>query len=185
MKLNIFISSLLLVTACTSVQQSTRVSTNLQAMQFNSVASQFMQRPTSITAEKMSDGESVLAITMENYGVEQSAIRFSKKHVPEYRTLINKYLKWTDIAKNNSDQLTKDIGNATTWGNASSGELKFTFHSGNQYKHFLRISFCAVGTCLDDQALFFDESEAKELSQLLSDFESGKITSNDVTSKYN
>lgn len=190
MKLMKLILALAFVTGCTSVQQSTRISTPLQAMEFNNIASQYMSRPTSITVEKMSDGESVLNITMNTYGANQygtneSSVRLSKNHIAEYNTLINKYLKWTTIAKQNSDQITKDIGRATTWGNMSSGELKFSFHSGNQYKHFLNISFCAAGTCLDDQSLYFDEAGAKELLILLDRYQSGKINANDVTSKYN
>ena len=60
MKFMKLILALVFVTGCTSVQQSTRISTSLQAMEFNNIASQHMSRPTSITVEKMSDGESVL-----------------------------------------------------------------------------------------------------------------------------
>ncbi len=60
MKFMKLILALVFVTGCTSVQQSTRISTPLQAMEFNNIASQYMSRPTSITVEKMSDGESVL-----------------------------------------------------------------------------------------------------------------------------
>jgi hypothetical protein len=176
---------LLLLFGCTSVQQSTRISSSIHAMQFNHVASKYMERPTFVSIEQMSDGESVLAVDMINYGPQQSSNRFSKKHVDTYISLIDKYLKWADLAKKNSDQLTKEIGDAPTWANMSTGTLKFTFYSGNQFNHYLEISFCAVGTCLEDQSLYFDEDNAKKLKQLLSNFSSGKIDNIDTSKLYN
>ncbi len=175
---------LISIFGCTSVQQSTRLSTNLHAKEYNSIASKYMDRPTSSTVEKMSDGATVLAISIDNYGTTQSSLRFSKKHVTEYLNLINKYLEWEQLAKSREDAFTKEIGRADTWGNGIAGTLSFTFHSGNSSIHFLSVAFCATGTCLDETALYFDTKNAIELKALLKKFESGSIKQKDIDSVY-
>src|SRR6218665_1476884 len=106
---------LISICACTSVQQSTRLSTNLYAKEYNSVASKYMDRPTFSSVEQMSDGETVLAISIDTYGTAQNTLRLSKKHVNEYINLINKYFEWEKLAKSRKDAFTKEIGKASTW----------------------------------------------------------------------
>lgn len=179
----------LFLTACTTVQQSTRVSTPLQAMEFNSIASRYMARPTFVSVEKMSDGVTVLLVRMDPYRKdpllpEGSPIRFSKEHVPAYLNAINKYFEWAALAKERKDALTKEIASAPTWANMAKGSLKFTFHSGNDHAHYLTIAFSASGTTLTDSALFFDESNAKQLRDLLDEFAAGRIGVADVSNVY-
>ncbi|WP_270806325.1 hypothetical protein [Aeromonas sp. QDB62] len=165
-----FLTSILLVvilSGCTSVQHSTRISTRLVTNEYNSVYSKYMERPTFVSIEKMSDDNIVLAVFRDNYGSTFSPIRFSKENVPNYIELIDKYFEWEKLARSRGDLITKEIGEANSWGNTASGSLRFKFHSGNSAEHYLSISFCAVGTCLDEQALYLDVNNAKELKNLL------------------
>lgn len=165
----------LILAGCTTIEQSTRLSTNLEAREYNSVYAKYMDRPTFTSIEKMSDGNTVLAISRDNYGTTFSPLRFSKDYVSQYTVLIDKYLEWNQLAISRGDAITKDIGKAQTWGNSMSGTLKFTFHSGNSTVHYLSISFCAAGTCLDDQSLYFDSKNARELKNLLVQLGSGLV----------
>lgn len=172
--LNVVLFALVL-TGCTTVEQSSRLSTSLEVREYNSVYAKYMDRPTFTSVEKMSDGNTVLAISRDNYGTTSSPLRFSKDNVPSYVSLIEKYLEWAQLATSRGDAITKEIGKADTWGNSMSGALKFTFHSGNSAAHYLSISFCAAGTCLDDQALYFDVQNANELKILLHQLSSGIV----------
>ncbi|MCG3760637.1 hypothetical protein [Vibrio cincinnatiensis] len=174
----------LVLAGCTTVEQSTRLSTNLEAREYNSVYSKYMDRPTFTSIEKMSDGNTVLAISRDNYGTTSSPLRFSKEHVSKYTALIDKYIEWNQLAISRGDAITKEIGKAETWGNSMSGTLKFTFHSGNSAVHYLSISFCAAGTCLDDQALYFDLKNSQELKNLLVQLGSGAVKTEDVNAIY-
>jgi len=169
---------------CTTIQQNTRLSTSLHAKEYNSIAAQYMDRPTFSEVEQMSDGETVLSVSIDNYGSAQSSLRFSKKHVQEYLAFIDKYSEWEQLAKSRGDAFTKEIGSASSWGNGMAGALKFTFHSGNSNVHFLSIAFCAAGTCLEDKALYFDAKNTTELKALLQNLKSGAIQLKDIDSVY-
>ena len=178
------LGALLLLVGCTTVEQSTRLSTSLEAREYNSVYAKYMDRPTSTSIEKMSDGNSVLAISRDNYGAISSPLRFSKEYVSQYTALIDKYSEWSQLATSRGDAITKKIGKAETWGNSMAGTLKFTFHSGNSAVHYLSISFCAAGTCLDDQALYFDARNTRELKSLLLQLGSGAVKTESVNDIY-
>lgn len=179
------ITLVFMLTACATIQQSTRLSTKLNAKEYNSIASNYMNRPTFTSVEKMSGGETVLTISMKSYRSTSNVLRFQKKYVPEYLSLIQKYMDWEQLAKSRGDAFTKEIGRASSWGNALSGTLKFTFHSGNSNAHFLAVSFCATGTCLDNEALYFDKFNAIELSTLLKKLESETLRQNNIENIYN
>jgi hypothetical protein len=174
----------LVLAGCTTVDQSTRLSTGLEAKEYNSVYAKYMDRPTFISIEMMSDGNTVLAISRDNYGTTSSPLRFSKENVSKYIALIDKYFEWNQLAISRGDAITKEIGKAETWGNSISGTLKFTFHSGNSAVHYLSISFCAAGTCLDDQALYFDFKNSHELKSLLIQLDSGAVKTENVNEIY-
>lgn len=174
----------LVLLGCTTIEQSTRITTNLQAREYNSISARYMNRPTFTSIETMSDSSTVLAISRDNYGNTASPLRFSKDNVPSYISLINKYFEWEKLATSRGDAITKEIGKANSWGNTISGSLKFIFHSGNSAAHYLSISFCAVGTCLEDQALYFDSKNTQELKNLLLVLSSGTVKTESVDSVY-
>ena len=172
---------------CATTSQSTRLSTNLQASEFNSVSTDYLARPTYVSLQTMSDAPSVLAIEMEQYGRAYSpgGVRYQFRMVPEgiddYLASIDRYEAWRQLASERGDSITREIGRAPAW----HGELKFEFHSGNAETHYLFIAFCAAGTCLDDQALVFDSVNVGRLRDLLTRWQSGEISALDVDSVYN
>lgn len=149
-----------LLSGCTTIEHSTRISTPLRAMEYNSISAKYLDRPTYTTIEKMSDGTVNMAISRDNYGTSTSQLRFSKENTAKYNALIDKFFDWNKIALARGDAITKEIGQAPTWGNGVSANLKFTFHSGNASTNYLAVSYCAVGTCLDDATLYFNEKNA-------------------------
>jgi len=174
----------LVLVGCTTIEQSTRITTNLQAKEYNSISARYMNRPTFSAIEKMSDSSTVLAISRDNYGSTASPLRFSKDNVSGYILLIDKYFKWEKLAMSRGDAITKEIGKENSWGNTISGSFKFTFHSGNSAIHYLSISFCAAGTCLDDQALYFDSKNTQILKELLLQLSSGAVNTKSINSVY-
>ena len=189
----IILTLTVLLSGCTTIIQQTRIPTSLNSMEYNSVASNYMERPTFVRIEDMSDGASVLAVEMEQYsygigGYENSnrwSIRFKKDFVSDYIVLINKYFDWEQTATSRKDAFTKEIGRVQAWSNGPSGKLKFVFHSGNEKTHYMAVSFCSVGTCLDNEALYFSKNDVSELKNLLSKFESGVFKQTDINRVYN
>ena len=185
------VSALLLIAlsvGCTSIQKTTRIASPLKAKEFNSIASKYLDRPTFVSVQTMSDGQTVLTIERDDYlnqyqGV-MSSLRFSKDSVSRYLQLIQKYEEWEKLARDRGDQITKEIGREKAWGNLASNKLKFLMHSGNSHNHFLAISNCSAGTCLDERALYFSSSDAQELKLLLIGFDAGKIVSNTLDDVY-
>ena len=176
-----------LAAGCATIAESTRLSTNLQAAEFNSVSTDYLPRPTYVSLQTMSDAPTVLAIEMEQYGRAHSpgGVRYQFRMVPEaiddYLALIGRYDEWRSLAIERGDAITREIGRAPAW----HGELKFEFHSGNTTTHYLFISVCAVGTCLDDAAMAFDAVNVGRLRDLLTRWQSGEISALDVDSVYN
>ncbi|SHO58774.1 hypothetical protein [Vibrio quintilis] len=174
---------------CASVQKTTRISSHLTALEFNSVASRYMDRPTFVSREVFDGGEQVLAVKMSTYGVDQygqdnTTIRYSRHHANEYIQLIDKYLKWESLATKRNDAFTKDVGRASSWSNGMDAELKFVFHSGNAHQHYLAVSFCTALLCLDDKAQYYDKENAKELKNLLLKLKSNRINETDINDVY-
>lgn len=161
--------------ACTTVEQSNRVASKLVAREFNSIASRYIDRPTFVAVERMSDGATVLRVNMSLYGSDTSTLPLVQSKGTTYAAHIDKFLEWEALAKGRGDALTKDIGRAPAWGNAVAGEVKFVFHSGNSTTHFLAMSFCAAGTCLDGKAQYFDSESAKELRRLVLALDAGSL----------
>lgn len=203
MKMNQFALAIcaIALVGCTTVQKSVRVGTSLRAQEYNSVASRYMERPTFVSLEDMSDGRSVMMIQMETYAVpstysslrlspqaadalRNSQLRFVKEQVPGYIAAIDKFLEWAALAAQRKDAFTKEIGRVPTWSNMGTGHLQFSFHSGNDQAHFLVIAFSAAGTTLDEQAQYFDVPNARELKRLLLAFASDSLRRTDIGSVY-
>lgn len=167
--------------ACTTIEKTTRVSAKLQAMQFNDLASRYMERPTFVSVEKMSDGTEMLIVQMTPYGGAIAngpysfRLGFAKASVPGYVGAIDKYLEWASLAKERKDSFTKEIATLPSWPSTS---LKFTFHSGNDNQHFLSINLRSAGLVEMDLQNFtqlYDPSNAQQLKGLLLSFQSGQL----------
>lgn len=169
--------------ACTTLVSETRISRPLSASQYNSVASRYMEQPTFVSVQTMSDKAEVLKVQMDQYGagydanldiITEYVAFFDKRYVAAYLPLIDKFLEWEALANTRGDLLEREIGKASTWGNGLPVELRFSFYSGNASNHFLTIERCAAGTCAD-KALTLTRANAIILKELLEDFGEGKV----------
>ncbi|MER2493391.1 hypothetical protein [Catenovulum sediminis] len=180
----LILGCLIILSACATIEEETRIGSDLTAVQFNSIASSYLNRPTFVTLKKMSSGETVLGIEMDRYGSTKSTIHFLSNNVEIYINFINKYLEWANIARNRGDAITKDIGMVETWSNGSTANIKFEMHSGNSKDHYLVLTFCAVGACLDEYSMFFDNKNAIKLIKLLQQFKNGGLKPVDINEIY-
>lgn len=177
--------------ACTSIAKETRISSSLQAREFNSVASQYMERPTFLSLQNYSDGRTALVIDMDEYGVGSAgyevagdySLRLDPAQADAYATLIDKYLEWESLASSRGDMIEKEIGRAPAAGAQSPGEARFAIYSGAAGAHYLHTQFCAVGACIMD--MFFSRDDALELKRVLMAVKAGKVSHLNVDDVYN
>ena len=187
------LASIYLLSACTTVQQQTSISTPLRASQYNDVASQYLERPTFVSLETMSDGANVLRVTMDEYGYGAGAstgqnvalkyaVAFDSRHVEQYLAFIAKYEEWENMASMRGDMIEKDIGEAQTWANMGSGKLRFSIFSGNEDSHYLVIGFCLTA-CVSEK-LMFDRDDVAHLRRVLENLKAGRLKQLDVDAVY-
>ncbi len=158
----------LALTGCSAVEQSEKLSTNLEVKEYSSEHAKYMPFPSFTSIEQMSDGSTVLALSRDYYyGTVATPLRFSKSNAKSYAAFIDKYFDWAQLATSRGDAITKEIGKAETWKGASTDSLKFAFHSDGAEVYYLSISSCTVDMCFDDSALYFDQKNAQELKNLL------------------
>ena len=178
--------------ACASAMSATvdmPVDADVTASQFNSVASQYMERPTFVSVQKYPSGEVVMTIKRDDYGGKDrygrdaaTNVWFDVAGAKVILESIAKYREWNEQAKRERDIFVKEIAKTQT---VKGGAVEAGFASGNADRHFLTLSFCAFGTCLSEDALFFTEEEVDDLEALLNDFVGGKVQPENVSSKYN
>lgn len=180
----VLLVTFLLLTGCATIKSDQRISTGVVAMQYNSIGAQYMQRPTFSSIMTLSDGSEFLEVQMDMYGNQSSRLWFIKSRSNEYIALIDKYLSWEKLASSRRDMISKEIGRAEGGANGGKATLKFGFFSGNESTHYLSITFCAVGTCLNEQAQYFSPSSATTLRAALADYGLGKIDTSDRSEIY-
>lgn len=189
MKLRLALAAMIALAGCqtATVHNSTRVSTDVQVHEFNSVASQFMERPT---FAYVSQDEQTLILEIDIYGrrvtdygtFETSAVSFQRDGVPEYLAAIDKFQEWEAVATADGDMFTKEI----TKVKGAQSSLKFAFHSGNETNHYLMLSTCAAGICIDEWAMYLPANEVADLKQLLVDFGARTLAPDQsIDQKYN
>lgn len=180
------------VSACTTLSAETRISSALRASEFNEVGSEYLERPTFVSVQSFSDGNTALQVLMDEYGTgydpllkttTQHVTYFDKRYVADYLPLIDKYLEWEALAIERGDQIDRPVGVAKTWGVGGDIELKFGIYSSKTSQHLLIIERCAFGTCVD-KALNLTRSNASVLRSLLVDFAANKIGHVDTQSVY-
>ncbi len=178
--------------ACTTVSQETRIATTLAASEFNGVASQYMERPTHVSLNTMSDGATTLFLELETYGrnidpttgVEMPyTLTFDQRYVAEYLPLIDKYEEWAKTATARGDAIEKELGTAPTWSQLGKGSLEFTFYSGNAADHYLVVDFCTPAC--SGQDFNFNRANVSELRHLLVSLQAGALTQTNVDAVYN
>lgn len=172
--------AILLTVACAGCASSwkslsgTRIASNVQAKEYNSITSSYLARPTFVQLRENMGGEHVLVITMDAYGPEDIDIYIPPKAAPEVLAFIDKYEKWESLAKERGDMISKDIGDVA---NFTGFRLKAKFHSGNEKHHYLVLQQCVwpCGLSDGDISQYYDLEQAKNLKSLVSDYMSGDI----------
>ena len=156
----------LLWIGCTTVNEETRVSSPLRAVEYNSVAAKYLERPTFVKVRELSNRKEVLMVEMEQYsyglgGKMENLNRFNtqflRDSVSEYVALIDKFLEWEEMAVERGDQFTKEIGTAPAWNDSFGAKQKFEFHSGNTNNHFSAHPMsetCYPSRCIFQQMVF-------------------------------
>lgn len=158
------------------------VRSNLQVLEYNSVAQQYMPRPTTITV-RGNPGKQDLLIRYDNYGMSNDIVAgFTAKNVDAYLEHVAKFLKWAAMATANGDAFEKEIGIAPSFPGI---KLKFSFFSGNPSSHFLVVAVCSLGNCSVGKPMYFDVAGATELQNLLTKLKAGELPGEDVGAKYN
>ena len=139
----------------------------------------------------MNDGAEVLNIKMDSYGTSKNGIKpnisIAKNYVDENIEAINKYLTWNKIALERKDQLTKEIAITKSWNNSGVVlENRYSFHSGNEFNHYLEIVTCSLGICNPSQEapIMLDPLGANKLIKELNNFKNNKMTKTSIDNVY-
>jgi hypothetical protein len=162
------------------VDTSQRVSSGLRGLQFNSVASAYMPRPTSVNIERMRDGQKVLSVVVDSYGSMPHKVMFYERDISTCVMAIDKFLEWEQIAAKKRDLLEKEIATVP----APSGmTIYFVFTSGNETSHYLGIGHTIGGPLGKTSAVSFylDRAGATQLREHLVNLpkQSDKLVSDD------
>lgn len=185
MKKSLLLIAMLAITACTTLKQSTRLSSEVQAVEFNSITSSYLVRPTFAQIDELTNGGVNLVIKMSMYDGREAAVAVGKQYVADNIVMIEKFLDWETKATSRGDQFTKEIGTVVSWVNDNADiSNKYEFHSGNVSNHYLVIASCALGQCLD-KALFFDSAQARKLKGLLEQFQANELGQKNIDQIYN
>ena len=155
-----------------SADDKRRLPTTFQVLEYNSVASNYLPRPTFVDAVVKNDEIKELYIRADFItGSEHTAFTrgmelhwVKKKHLAEYMSGVGKFLEWEDIASRDGDMFTKVIGKF--------GKARFTFHSGSQSTHYLEITKCSA--CAES-AYYYDRDGAEGLMKLLRAWQENRL----------
>lgn len=170
--------------ACTTIQKSTNIPSTVQAYEYNSIASQYLARPTFLRIDNLTNGNNNLLVMMNMYNGQVASFAVERKNVDENIKAIVKFLEWERLARERGDIFTKQIAEVVSWKNDGADiSNRYEFHSGNEKNHYLEISSCALGICME-KVLFFTPSEAMHLINTLENFKAGKITKTEIDTVY-
>ncbi len=173
MPIKAFCWILLLLSGC-ALSPDIRVDTNLKASVYNEISSRYLPRPTFVKVRAVGEEYEDMAVTFETYADKDKLTTFAKSHVDEYLALIDKYLKWFDLAVSRKDQIYKVLGDADGNGGLF---YRFSFYSGNAREHFLVIETCSLGVCMEEveDKLILNRKNALTLRRLLVSWKKGDI----------
>lgn len=165
--LTISISALLSACAGAIDRASTaRVESDLAVMEFNSIASKYMERPTFVQVSQLIGGPQILLVEYDAYGMYSG---YEKIYRADQAVLINgyinKYLEWAKEASKHGDLIDKEIGMAKAMGGAP---IRLSIYSASSERHLLSVETCTLGICGEDKYVhYMDEKNAIKLSELL------------------
>lgn len=174
---------ILSVSACVTLEKSTRINSNLKASGFNDLSSEYIARPTFVSLEEYDEGTKAIKVDMTRYDGRYNSFDYPLEFTAEYIALIDNFLKWEKLALERKDQLEKLVGTAPAW-KGGTGQFEFTFFSGNQFSHYLLVKYCNHGDC-DYREHYYDTENALILKKLLTDAASGQISTIRTDEIYN
>lgn len=157
----------------------TKVPLSFQGAIYNSVASQYIDRPTFAEILHKDNGKSWINIDVKKYGTDQYGIdsisnTFLQHECPTYIAHIEKYLEWEEQASKDGDIVQKKIGSAKT----ILFSMDFEFYSGNANNHYLAIGMSG------GNMQFYDRQDAIALKDLLTKFQNNEIKPVNIEEKY-
>lgn len=187
------IAALVALAACTTLGQTTSLTSRLKASEYNDVAADYLERPTFVSLQTYSNGNTALVVEMDEYGPGFDAatgtateglysLRFDAKEVANYVAVIDKYFEWEKLALERGDMIDRKIGSTRAVNVNGDFDIEFSVFSGTATKHNLVAELCRFGTCSIE--LHFDRSNAEILRTLLIDFGNGKVSHLDVDGIY-
>jgi hypothetical protein len=168
------------MSACGSTS-SYRIHSSLNASQYNDIANKYMPRPTFLSIVQMDGYPDMLQIKYDTYSSDKGYQWFSKEHVDDYVALIDKYLKWEEIATRDGDLLNKEIGTAKLYTVASIPySLRFSIFSANKTNNYLVIGGASANP---NPSNIFSKENAIKLKMILIKFKDDNFSPTDQ-SKY-
>lgn len=162
-----------------------KLDSSFKVLEYNTVSNSYGERATFILMNVREKGDigwiqADLIHKTDNaqYMNGLDVIRIKEKHVEGYIAAVSKFLAWEEIARRDKDNFDKDI--------AQVNKVKFKFHSGSSNSHYLVMTFCAVGTCVEPQFVF-DRENVILLKKFFEDWKNNKLNytlAEDIDSKY-
>ena len=169
MKIIVLLPLIFALLSCAPTTPATRIPIDFQAVDFNSISSEYLSRPT---FANYTDNQIVIMIKSYRGGY---GLAFYKNGISDHINAIKKYLKWEEIAIKNDDLLTKDIASVEN----GSDTYKYSFHSGNKKHHYLTITPCPPLTwCLSEISQTYDREGAAKFAHLLEKFKNNELEDN-------
>jgi len=163
-----------------SAKEKIRLDASFKIMEFNSAASDYMERPTFlelIVRKKKPEQLYILSdfIKKSDTGIAMGGYEFtslSATAIDDYIAAIDKYFAWHKIASQDGDIIDKEIAKAM--GRKKSLKVKFGFYSANAQSHYLTLQTCAVGTCMEP-TMVLDYKNAQALKDTLLTWKAGNL----------
>ena len=181
MRLCVIFMMFTFLSACAAgmIDKQMSVNTNLRAKMFNSVASQYIIRPTFVDLNIAKSGDKILDVKVTDYLDNIMHLLIYYKDMPVYLNVINKYLEWEEKATINGHVFDKVIA---TYRTPNGFSYSFAFHSGNKYDHYLSIG--SNLSLMDEHVsvFVFDRENALILRNLILNGYTSKVI--DISSQY-
>jgi hypothetical protein len=183
----ILISSIMSSTSVACVYwNETNIRSDLRVFEFNEFAENYLSKPANVVITGKKKNKKTLIIQFEPYNIASldyaPCIQFTSKYVDDSIEMIEKFLKWEEMAVENKDAFGKEIGKAKR---AMGLKNKFFFWSANTKEHYLKIDTCSMGNCSVDNSFYFDKKNTIILLNLLRKLKDDKLPPPDAGDKYN
>lgn len=173
----LLVISMAWLTGCAGALSSEkhRVNTTLRVKEFNSIASEYMDRPTFVYRSSIVGGPEILLIEADAYSMYSASMGkiYRADEADLMISYIDKYLAWEKEALKHGDSLDKEIGKIKGMGGIPQ---KVAFYSASPQVHLLYIEACTFGMCGEDEFIhFLDHANAVELKRLLGELKAGGL----------